>query len=76
MWNCPHCGCMNITPSVFVCPQCFVPRDVAAEPGQPVEGSSSSPVGSQQEELSSPPSGDDSAAASLPHQNDTDWGKE
>jgi hypothetical protein len=78
MWDCPHCGCMNITPTVLVCPQCFVPQDVAAESGQPAGGSEGSPVGSKTEELSSPPSGDNPTATSPSPKIKTtsDWGKE
>lgn len=78
MWNCSHCGCMNIAPDLSFCPQCYKPQDVAVEPGQPSEGSAGSPVGSTPSELDSSPSGDNSGAASpspKSKKTNSDWGK-
>lgn len=79
LWDCEHCGTKNIAPSVPFCPNCFVPREVAAEPGQIVEDPSGSPVGSQTDG-SPPPSGDSSAkvppSPTSSSKDNSDWGKE
>lgn len=87
MWDCEKCGCMNIAGSIDVCPMCQESRpegekDVAVEPRQPAEDSTSAPAGSQPES-GPPPSGDASAAAPSPRKSskgqstsDEKWGED
>jgi hypothetical protein len=76
MWTCEHCGCQGIASDLAFCPQCFTPRNVTTEPGQPAGGSDGSLDGSQTEGLNSPPSGDPAAAPSSPSETNfkQDWG--
>jgi hypothetical protein len=81
MWTCEHCGTATIVPTLDFCPNCKVPRNVAAEPEQPADGNESTvPVGSLVPEAESTLL-DESAAASSPpkakntSKADLDWGK-
>lgn len=68
MWECENCGTTAIAGSLEVCPHCQTARDVAAEPGQPADDSSSTPEGGDSggAGLEPSPPGASAAASSSP----------
>jgi hypothetical protein len=66
MWECEHCGTSGIAGSLEVCPHCYEPKNVAAEPGQPADDSSSTPESGDSGGAGLEPSPQGASAAASP----------